>query len=68
MEFNEDRYYDALQLQHEDEAKVPFSDYRELEEKYDNLEKAFQTFKENIEWYIQEDKIDELIKYVKGEV
>ena len=68
MEFNEDRYYDAMQSQYEDEAKVPFNDYRELEDKYDELKGKFEDFKSNVLWYLNKNKIDELMKYVSDEV
>ena len=68
MEFNEDRYYDAMQSQYEDEAKVPFHDYRDLEDKYDELKGSFEDFKSNVLWYLKNNKIDELMKYVSDEV
>ena len=34
---DEDRYYDSLQAKYEEEQRIPISDYRELEEKYNEL-------------------------------
>lgn len=38
FDLQEKIYYDALQKRYEDEAKVPFSDYRKLEDRIADLE------------------------------
>lgn len=37
-----DRMYDAMYERYNEEAKVPFSDYQELEEKYEKLQYQMQ--------------------------
>lgn len=48
-EIMNDRYYE--QMQERNEAKVPFQDYRDLEDKYDELE----------------GKVKDLIEYIKND-
>ncbi len=38
FDLQEKIYYDALQKRYEEEAKVPFSDYRKLEDRIADLE------------------------------
>jgi len=45
---DEDRYYDGKLAELEEKATVPFSDYIDLEEKYDMLKSIIEEVKETI--------------------
>lgn len=63
---DEDRYYDAKQSEHESTAKVPFGDYRDLEEKYEQLENEFEEFKTDVLHYGANGDVVGLIEYLKS--
>lgn len=60
---NEDRYYDELCSKYEEGAKVPFSEYRDLEDKYEELESQLKDLIE----YIENDDIVGAYEYIVSE-
>ena len=69
MEYNEetvDRYYDSLYTKYQEEATVPYTSYRDLEEKYEDFKREFEDFKQNIFYLAKEDKTGGIMEYLKS--
>lgn len=56
---DEDRYYESKLSEYMEKAKVPFEDYIELEEKYDELLKV-------VRCCIEENNFEDLKEYMEG--
>lgn len=64
---NEDEYYSRLERVSEEEpVTVPFQSYCDLETKYDDLDKEFIEFKQDVFELVTDEKFGELVEFLKS--
>lgn len=64
---SEEEYYNRLERASEEEpATVPFQSYCDLEKKYEDLDKEFIEFKQDVFNLVIDEKFGELVEYLKS--
>ncbi len=64
---NEEEYYNRLERASEEEpATVSFQSYCDLEQKYEDLNKEFIEFKQDVFELVTDEKFGELVEFLKS--